>query len=210
MRRRIALFAALFATSASASTLSAPEHKVGLRLVLSADGKIGSCAVATPSDQPGSDRAICDAMVANGFVRSTDPIPSANVLTTLRWTGDGTRLDRSYQPDDRTLLLRPSDGQPWLAIQDYPDEILAGQPGRIVVDYSVAPSGRVQDCHAKDAKAVPALAEWTCRILTDRRVLPRRLDGRGKPRPYASASLFLWAPTGVQVCDTGDACFRDR
>lgn len=210
MKAYLGLLAASAAASVSASTLSAPEHKIGLQLVPDIDGKIESCAVAAPSDQPGSDKAICDAMVANGSVKLATPATSSKILTALRWTGDGRQLDRSYQPDDRDLILRPSSSQPWLAIQDYPDEILAGQSRRIEARYLVGPSGRIKECQTRDKRAEPALAEWTCKILMDRRVLPRALDGHGKPTSYSTASVFFWTPTAIRVCDAKDACFRNK
>jgi hypothetical protein len=194
---------------AEASDFSLPEHRIRLQLEMTEEGKVKRCAIVEASSQPQSDDAICSAFETYGFVPSGIPFPR-KIETSFRWKGDGHLLDRSYQPDDSRLLLRPSNKQPWLATDDYPAEILKGQSSRIEVRYRVVSNGRVEKCRGKEPNANADLTAWTCKILSDRRVFKAVRDHDGNLGYYDSRSVFFWTPSNTRVCDEGDACIEDQ
>ena len=190
---------------ASASTYVAPEHALTLRLTALPSGTIDDCAVSLPSDRPDQDHLACDLLRQRGraYLKNDAPIV---VTTKLRWRSDVLSDESAYQPEDARLLFLPMPNTHWLAISDYPDELLHGGSVKVKVRFAVMESGRAGDCRSDGQSGNPALDSWTCKIVEGRRLFRRAVDPDGRPIRYWSDNQFFWAPAGIRVCDSGDAC----
>jgi protein TonB len=194
-----------FSGAAAASNYSAPEHRVALRLTIAVSGTIDDCTIAAPSDRPDQDSLACDLLRRRGqaVVGGAAPL---TLETALRWRGDTLTDESAWQPDDARVRFLPAPGTHWLVISDYPDELLHGASLPVIVRFTVSGSGRAENCRADGKSGNAALDAWTCRIVEGRRLFRRAADREGRPVRYKSDNRFFWAPGGIRVCDSGDAC----
>ena len=70
-----------------------------------------------------------------------------------------------------------------LTRRDYPEEVARYWPRRgiVAVAVRVLPNGRATDCKINRSIGVPAIDQWTCRLLEQRGVFRPATDANGRP-----------------------------
>lgn len=94
---------------------------------------------------------------------------------------------------------RPAKAEPkgtpgrWITTDDYPTSALRReQEGRVAISFTVAPSGRVSECHVTASSGVPVLDRASCDLLVRRaRYRPAR-DAQGCPVPATLTHRIRW------------------
>jgi protein TonB len=169
------------------------QGTVSFRLFINAEGRVDRCEVTGSSGSASLDAATCRIMTARPrFEPARDEAghPTTDVVSSrIRWV---LPEDEPYQmPAVRaapiaalSTLVRPS---------DYPAEARkAGEHGLVIFVLAVAPDGKVLGCMVPPMTAAQALADATCRIMTERaRFRPAR-DGAGKPAPDMIPGAVEW------------------
>lgn len=67
--------------------------------------------------------------------------------------------------------------------RDYPDEVARYWPrgGAVFVAVRVLPNGRATDCKINKSIGVPAIDQWTCRLVEQRALFRPATDASGRP-----------------------------
>lgn len=108
-------------------------------------------------------------------------------------SGAGTGGGGSGIPVTRPALVRDVRGS------DYPDEVWRRWPRGAAVDVAVRvqPDGTATDCKINRSSGVPAIDQWTCRLVEERaRFRPAR-DETGQP--VVAWYGYRQAPTGEMI-----------
>lgn len=67
--------------------------------------------------------------------------------------------------------------------RDYPDEVARYWPrgGAVFIAVRVLPNGRATDCKINRSIGVPAIDQWTCKLVEERAVFRPATDANGRP-----------------------------
>ena len=67
--------------------------------------------------------------------------------------------------------------------RDYPDEVSRYWPrgGAVFIAVRVLPNGRATDCKINRSIGIPAIDQWTCRLVEERAVFRPATDANGRP-----------------------------
>lgn len=67
--------------------------------------------------------------------------------------------------------------------RDYPDEVARFWPrgGAVFIAVRVLPNGRATDCKINRSIGIPAIDQWTCKLVEDRAVFRPATDASGRP-----------------------------
>lgn len=67
--------------------------------------------------------------------------------------------------------------------RDYPDEVSRYWPrgGAVFIAVRVLPSGRATDCKINRSIGIPAIDQWTCKLVEERAVFRPATDASGRP-----------------------------
>ena len=67
--------------------------------------------------------------------------------------------------------------------RDYPDEVARYWPrgGAVFIAIRVLPNGRATDCKINRSIGVPAIDQWTCRLVEERALFRPATDANGRP-----------------------------
>jgi protein TonB len=67
--------------------------------------------------------------------------------------------------------------------RDYPDEVARYWPrgGAVFIAVRVLPNGRATDCKINRSIGVPAIDQWTCKLVEERAVFRPATDSNGRP-----------------------------
>jgi protein TonB len=67
--------------------------------------------------------------------------------------------------------------------RDYPDEVVRYWPrgGAVFIAVRVLPNGRATDCKINRSIGIPAIDQWTCKLVEERAVFRPATDANGRP-----------------------------
>jgi protein TonB len=67
--------------------------------------------------------------------------------------------------------------------RDYPDEVARYWPrgGAVFIAVRVLPNGRATDCKINRSSGIPAIDQWTCKLVEERAVFRPAADASGRP-----------------------------
>jgi protein TonB len=67
--------------------------------------------------------------------------------------------------------------------RDYPDEVARYWPrgGAVFIAVRVLPNGRATDCKINRSIGIPAIDQWTCRLVEERAIFRPATDSSGRP-----------------------------
>jgi protein TonB len=67
--------------------------------------------------------------------------------------------------------------------RDYPDEVARYWPrgGAVFIAVRVLPNGRATDCKINRSIGIPAIDQWTCKLVEERAVFRPATDANGRP-----------------------------
>ena len=67
--------------------------------------------------------------------------------------------------------------------RDYPDEVARFWPrgGAVFIAVRVLPNGRATDCKINRSIGIPAIDQWTCKLVEERAVFRPATDANGRP-----------------------------
>ena len=67
--------------------------------------------------------------------------------------------------------------------RDYPDDVSRYWPrgGAVFIAVRVLPNGRATDCKINRSIGIPAIDQWTCRLVEERAVFRPATDASGRP-----------------------------
>jgi protein TonB len=67
--------------------------------------------------------------------------------------------------------------------RDYPDEVARYWPrgGAVFIAVRVLPNGRATDCKINRSIGIPAIDQWTCKLVEERAVFRSATDANGRP-----------------------------
>jgi protein TonB len=92
-------------------------------------------------------------------------------------SGSGTGGGGSGGIATRPAVIRGITGR------DYPDEVSRYWPrgGAVFVAVRVLPNGRATDCKINRSIGIPAIDQWTCKLVEERAVFRPATDASGRP-----------------------------
>ena len=70
-----------------------------------------------------------------------------------------------------------------ITTRDYPDEVARHWPrgGAVFVRVRVLPNGRATDCRIDRSIGIPAIDQWTCKLVEERATFRPAVDSNGRP-----------------------------
>jgi TonB family protein len=164
------------------------RHSVGIRYDLDRRGRVATCTIARPSDEPELDAASCRILTTRARMRP-EPGKMHGELEFV-WLGESPASGGPTQPGEPLAydLGRRIDAA------DYP-EAAAGQSGQVAFAVTVSPAGRPIDCRITESSGVEALDNVTCAIVMTRAVYIPATNGR-RPVSGVSHGRIRWVYPG--------------
>ena len=96
--------------------------------------------------------------------------------------GRSTAFEGPRDALDRGIATRPAVIR-GISNRDYPSEVARYWPrgGAVFVAVRVLPNGRATDCKINRSIGVPAIDQWTCKLVEERAVFRPATDASGRP-----------------------------